>query len=105
MWLKDKINSLFNNLKTDTMAKKSDPILFEQNKAVNNHREIAEEFTKLDTFIEGHTQIPEFNKEEIKRLVHGYKERSGEKINHITNFALLNTAIGWTNNYIESLTK
>lgn len=103
MWLKDKINSLFNNLKTDTMAKQ-EANLFKQSLA-NNHREIAAEFTKLDSFIEAHEQIREGDKDKVKKLVEGYKERTGEKINHVTNVALLTTAVTWTNNYIQSLTK
>jgi len=103
MWLKDKINSLFNNLKTDTMAKQESN-LFKQS-PTNNHREVATEFTKLDAFIEAHEQINEVDKNKVKRLVEGYKERTGEKISHINNVALLTTAVTWTNNYIQSLTK
>lgn len=103
MWLKDKFNSLFNNLKTHTMAEK-EAILFKQS-PTNNHREIAAEFTKLDSFIEGHEQIDEPNKNKVKSLVEGYKERTGEKINQVTNVALLTSAVSWTNKYIQSLTK
>ncbi len=102
MWLKDKINSLIINLKSDKMAKQ-EAILFKQ-KTANNHREIAEQFTKLESFIEGHEQIPESNKDKIKAVVQGYSERTGEKINHLTNVALMSTAVNWTNKYIESLT-
>lgn len=86
------------------MAKKKNAETFKA-KAVSNFPQIASEFDRLETFIEDSNDIPETAKNEIKKTVKGYRDRTNAKQNQISNVAYFNSAVNITNQFIESLTE
>ena len=93
------IKSITNNLKTNTMA---DVKLFKP-KRLNNHKDIAAAFSDLDTFIDECEHIPAHAKKGVKAMVKGYEDKTGEKVNQISNLAYFNTAVYLINSELEKI--
>lgn len=86
------------------MAKKNNIDLFEAKPTIN-FSQIEAEFARLESFINDSSEIEQRAKNEMTKLVDDNKKNTGAKVPHLTNLAFLNTAVGWTNKYIQSLGK